>query len=113
NLYMNLGASLLGRKRRVGFAFPHGAAASGGGMRHARGALTMVPERGRVGVRPAAVALLEQRAPDVFGLLRTSAPTHPCSAGVGDGNLGSLRHFVVRRRAQDVTRARIGLLAQL
>src|SRR5262249_17258006 len=53
------------------------------------------------------------RAPDVVGILRTSARTHPCSAGVDAGNLRSLRHFVVRRRAQDVTRARIGLLAQL
>jgi hypothetical protein len=64
-------------------------------------------------VRPAAVPLVEHRAPDVVGILRTSARTHPCLAGVDDGNLRSLRHFVVRRRTQDVTRARIGLLAQL
>src|SRR4029453_11415366 len=88
-----------------------GRAASRGGIHHASDAFTTVREIVRV--RPAAVALVEHRAPDVVGILRTSARTHPCSAGVDDGNLRSLRHFVVRRRAQDVTRARIGLLAQL
>src|SRR5262249_3447048 len=59
-----------------------GRAASRGGMHHASDAFTMVREREIVRVRPAAVALVEHRAPDVVGILRTSARTHPCSAGV-------------------------------
>ena len=89
-----------------------GRAASRGGIQHASDAFTMVA-REIVCVRPAAVALVEHRAPDVVGILRTSARTHPCSADVDEGNLRSLRHSVVRRHTQDVTRARIGLLAQL
>jgi hypothetical protein len=70
----------------------HGAA-SCGGIQHASDAFTMVA-REIVCVRPAAVALVEHRAPDVVGILRTSARTHPCSADVGEGNLRSLRHSV-------------------
>jgi hypothetical protein len=55
----------------------HGRAASRGGIQHASDAFTMVA-REIVCVRPAAVALVEHRAPDVVGILRTSARTHPC-----------------------------------
>src|SRR5215813_51531 len=81
---------------------PRGRAASRGGIYHASDAFTML--RQIVRVRPAGVARVEHRAPDVVGILPTSARTPPCCALVGDGNLRSLRHFVLRRRAQDVTR---------
>src|SRR5262245_21685050 len=48
-----------------------GRAASRGGIQHASDAFTTVREIVRV--RPAAVALVEHRAPDVVGILRTSA----------------------------------------
>src|SRR4051812_10407863 len=97
--------TLLGGAAACDLAPRRGLAASRGGIHHASDPFTMVREI--VCVRPAAVALVEHRAPDVVGILRTSARTHPCSAGVDDSKLRSLRHSVVWRRAQDVTRARI------
>jgi ABC transporter substrate binding protein len=62
----------LNRPGGNGLAF----AASRGGPQHASDAFTIVA-REIVCVRPAAVALVEHRAPDVVGILRTSARTRP------------------------------------